>query len=801
MFDKKKGILDTLGKVKKRADSNSTGETTEDTKKRAKKAKDEKRKKSDNQDKQDDKIVQNDEHRDDEGQKPKHVDFESDEESDEEVNLITAHDDDSNFRFNEVADPEVEARKSRNSSLTKENKVLLDSVRNVEDRLKSREQICLTMMSIEIGNLPSAHRFTKNSPWLKGAYGTLYSWVAEYEESDDGTKAAWKNLRWSFNLERNVKDRNDLVITVCSKNLIIGRYVLAKDEFADIPDTKTGYFEVSGDIMSGIGQAGKVRILFLKGKAERPRGPMKAIAVAETIGAHPTSELKQAVVASHRLFVKVVSAAVMDLKSVHFLDVNCPFIAVEVGDWVGVSDTAHNAGMAARWNSLNWKFTVTPDVGIHLMIHSKNVMIGRMHVSMEEIINIQPKANNIIEVIKSITDGKDVTGKVKINLLAESPQASALASTDTGGLLSAESQILDEEGNVMEAAGADNGVASPSLATFQGTGDLAPLKPFMRVPFNICVSEVTVLDTIKAHFLWKNSLAVNVVCGPWGKATDELKGSGSFAHWIDLKWKIPVKGGNNFRITAWSNGKSIGSASLSVAELLEMPTDYEQNTEIFAKLINAAGEIVGKVKLTCKYESLVSVINDKIVSVTGSAEKPKTTGGFLPNVGADKVRTVNFIDDENMDFDGDEEGDGGQSQMRPGHRNGRQQKLTLPLVATIKSMSIYDAVAVHTFIKNSPQIKFICDRKSATTEAVKNAGAVATWPGLNWIMKIRADSHVVAVLLSNEVTIGRVEFQPQDLLHIPLNDEGLTEVSILYFVVIINLFSYYILLAKLTMQI
>lgn len=55
---------------------------------------------------------------------------------------------------------------------------------------------------------------------------------------------------------------------------------------------------------------------------------------------------------------------------------------------------------------------------------------------------------------------------------------------------------------------------------------------------------------------------------------------------------------------------------------------------------------------------------------------------------------------------------------------------------------------------------------------------MAHWPDLNWIMKIRADSHVVAVLMSGEVTIGKVELNPKDLLSIPVNDEGLSEVNI-----------------------
>jgi hypothetical protein len=477
----------------------------------------------------------------------------------------------------------------------------------------------------------------------------------------------------------------------------------------------------------------------------------------------------------------------MDLKSVHFLDVNCPFIAVEVGDWVGISDTAHNAGMAARWNSLNWKFTVTADVGVHLMIHSKNVLIGRMHVSLEEISNIEAKQNGVIEVIKHITDGKDVTGKVKLNLLAESPPVGE-AGVDEGKseLADGEVKTVDADGNIIESSNnAGLPTNSASVLTFQSGAitDLAPIKPFMRVPFQINVHEVTLLDTVKAQYWRANALAVNVVCGSWGKATDELKNSGSFAHWINLQWKIPVKGTNNLRITAWSHGKPIGSANITVAELLEMPTDYEQNTEIFAKLTNSTGEIVGKVKLSCKYESLVSVVNDKIVAVAkGSASVTSPGKGspvdrksvnFAPNIGIDKPGGVKL-----EGGDGEDEDDDFGYQDNTSKASHHREELVLPIVATIKSISVYDAVAVHTFKRNAPYIKFICDRKSATTEAIKNAGAVATWQKLDWIMKIREDSHVVAVLMSADVMIGKVEFQPRDLLHIPLNDEGHTEVSV-----------------------
>lgn len=815
MFDKKKGVLDMVGKIKPKGSS-------EPQVTKADKKLDKLEKKSDNQEKpiNDEEHVQKKKKK---SKKDKEHDILSESDISEAVKEIPVHDDASDFRFDEFEEPLSDRKEIKEKS--EETKKLLVSVQSVENRLKSREQVNLTMMSIEIANLPSAHRFTKNMPWLKGSYGLNYSWVAEYEESVDGTRASWKNMRWSFNLERNESDRNDLVITVCSKNLILGRYVLGKHEFLDIPDTKTGYFEVSGDIMSGIGIAGKIRILFLKSKAERPKGPSKPVILSQiTPGTAALSPLKQSLLQQKQLYVKILSAAVMDLKSVHFLDVNSPFIAVEVGDWVGVSDTAFNAGMAARWNNLNWKFTVTIETGVHLVIHSKNTLIGRMHVSLEEIANAEAKKNNVLEVIKHITDGKDVTGKVKLNLLAETPKlgeqyigTTGTAGSSAGGLGEGAVKTLDAEGNVVEteeSAEADaegqqqhappTTLSSHSAGHLLGTGntttttaggggisDLAPIKPFMRVPFQINVHEVTLLDTIKAQYFRTNALSVNVVCGPWGKATDELPSSGSYAHWINLKWRIPVKGNNNLRITAWSHGKSIGAANITVSDLLEMPTDYEQNTEIFAKLLNTKQEIVGKVKLSCKYESLISVINDRIVAITTTTNTSTTreqvttspgikTSNFIPNIGTEKPKNVSFFhenNDEEDDFlfaDGDQ-----QQQLSSPHKHMTHiiEPLSLPIVANIKTISVYDAISVHTFKKNAPYIKFICDRKSATTTVIKSAGPVATWPGLNWLMKIRADSHVVAVLYSGDVEIGKVLLKPEELLSIPVNDDGLTEVS------------------------
>ena len=72
---------------------------------------------------------------------------------------------------------------------------MADEVKKVEEKLKMREMVRLTVLSVEVSNLPSVHRFTKNLPWLQGAYGKSYSWVADYTESGTGDKASWGDLK------------------------------------------------------------------------------------------------------------------------------------------------------------------------------------------------------------------------------------------------------------------------------------------------------------------------------------------------------------------------------------------------------------------------------------------------------------------------------------------------------------------------------------------------------------------------------------------------------------------------------
>ena len=690
------------------------------------------------------------------------------------------------FRFDDVSD-ELLLHGTAAPLSKEEQRKVLKAMAEVQQKLATREQMNITIVTIELTQLVAAHRFTKNSPWIKASYGDSCSWVADYEEeeeSEDGGKTAWTNLRWSFDLERNESDRKDLVFTVCSKSLIVGRYVIDRTEFARIPETKSGYFEVLGDVRSSVGVSGRIRLLCLRGVAERPKGPhrdqqrhqthrptMDTASTSSSVASSPTREdyiplqrgPQQLQFGRRSLIVKVLSVAAMDLKPVHFLESNSPFASVEVGDWVGVSGVVNNAGMAARWNGLNWKFVLSEEVRCEVVIHSKAIKIGRLSVSVEELLAAQTTASGTVQIIKHIVNGTQITGKVKVTMMISDIKTESSSSSSSSNNNKSPQQQQDDDVETKATMIDEKGLDRSDLvstAILGEKGDMVLLKPFIKAPFLLRISEITVLDSAQASILRKNSLTVNVVCGTSGMATDEIPNCGAFAHWINLGWKITVIGGSTFRVTAWSGGKAIGAAALSVNDLLSTPTDFENNAEIFTKLLNGRKEIVGKVRLSCKYEQSLSIDPDP-TSRPGSplhASKPGeeaadlavAAGGDAAVFQADKSSEHNNI---LLDV----------------------EELSLPVSAHITGISVFDMVSAHLLLKNSPQVKIAIDRKSVMTEERVGSGPMAVWTDLNWLMKIREDSYVVIALFSRGKEIGKIEVPPTELISIPVTSKGITE--------------------------
>ena len=50
----------------------------------------------------------------------------------------------------------------------------------------------------------------------------------------------------------------------------------------------------------------------------------------------------------------------------------------------------------------------------------------------------------------------------------------------------------------------------------------------------------------------------------------------------------------------------------------------------------------------------------------------------------------------------------------------------------VVDIACFDLEAVHALLPNSPQVRVLCDRKTAYTPPSPRSGSGATWRGLHW---------------------------------------------------------------------
>lgn len=625
----------------------------------------------------------------------------------------------------------------------------------------------ITIHKITLSNLIKVHRFVKNHPWVKASYGNSYNWIAEYIEHEDGSSALWSELNWVIFLEKQENNRNDFVLTICSRDLILGRYILSKDDIANIPQTSTGFFAVSGDIISGLGSVGKIEMLchreFVSTKPKTQSNTKEIFkpTLSNTLtqksfisfdnlsptksemidGNESNSQINApSNISVNRILVRLLSLAAMDLKSVHFLEANSPWITLESGRSFYSTDPIHAAGMAARWNNLIWKFEVTRDVGAILTVNSNASIIGKAYFSIEELLESHTDENNVVQIIKHISDGKGITGKIKLNLMINQPQDYLTPIPGVSAALS-----------VIEGGNFDNDEDYQKSLALAGK---------IRLPFNIIVLEITALDIVipsLQQLLLISSLKIHCACGSWASATHDIKTKSKFGHWIDLKWKIPVLEDNNsLRITLWANGYNLGSSSLTVNELLDMPTDGSGRTEILTNLLNKKREATSRIRFVCRYEQRNSKYNDdkNLPPLPALNSSAITSPIKLPMEGP--------IHEDDLTF-------AGRSSI---------ENLQFPILSSLFSISLVDLVSVHPLTKNSPMVRFTCDRKTANTLVSTLTGITARWDDLKWSMKIREDSVINILVTSGNVTIGRADIDPLSLIALPLSSEGRCEINV-----------------------
>ncbi|RYH29289.1 hypothetical protein EON65_08960 [archaeon] len=746
------------------------------------------------------------------------------------------------------------------SSLQKE---LFDSIQAVKEKLRARLPVKLTIIKVEVNGLPKVHRFVRNKPWVKAQYGISYSWSADYIESEIGDHALWNDVDWSFTIERNQRDRQDLVVAICSKDMIIGRYILGRDEISDLAesaianhlrkqddgdeDLAEDYIAIEGEIINALGSAGKIHILCSRKVQGGFLPEINEASVAGNLSSSvlldspsrsprpgsPSFENYMPLFSYHEVTVRLLAVAVMDLQSVHYFQSNSPTVCIDVGSYVNITETKVNAGMAARWTDLYWRFTVSRDHGMIVTVVSNSVLIGKCVFATEELISVAPNTKGTISLIKLLSNGRELTGKIKISLIINHPEdmfapAASLGADVRESIYPKErldvdrlvpSDIIRPQNSIEFGGSVDQGseehkgdLRSAPQSRVLNEGDLdgtfivpqsrphspqssavldsLPVKMRIKgVPFTIVVQEVTVLDVKWPSSMtsWMpvghKSLRLHLGCGLHAFSTDDMRTNGRFAHWLDMVWKVPVVADTNcLRITLWSHSANLGEASLPVKDLLGMPTTKTGRTEIFAKIHNEANEIAGRVRIACHYERGNTVQSDKDVHrVNGALTTLKAYNSAPTKTLANKSPAMT----QSTPAVGISPVLSGNCVASPDGSKALTSDEpfvpSFPLLIHVKSIALVDVMvgqASSILFRPTLFVQMVCDRKQAVTDEVRPLGGAAKFEKMEWKMYVRQDSYLAVVVKTKQgATVGKAEISTEKLIDQPLLSGGTAQVT------------------------
>jgi len=606
---------------------------------------------------------------------------------------------------------------------------------------KARELLEIRICSIQVSELIHAHRFKKNLPWLKVDYGE-HHWEHPYIQDTQGDFADYLDLGWTFILQRDTRHRDDLIVTVCSDlgqgAVIIGRYMLGAAEFSNMPVTKTGFFKVTGKIVNALGIAGKVTIVFKKHIALPPKAPRFTEATPYSIQANTLPH-------DSRSYIRVVSIACADLKSAKMFEANSPHVVMTCHDWKKTTDVIVDSGLAAKWNRLPWKLVMDKFYPLLVEVNSERNLLGMVQFTLDELRSADTDVHGFKEIIRQLTDGSTFSGRIRIMLFMQDMPAKADQNTyhvDLPGLPHDQEDDFDQQDLRSARDDIYAKVKKPAHSGLALSSNL--IKGSISCsPFVMRVMEAGVFDTKKCDRMKPNSLSLSAACGSWGGSTFQVKNCGSDAYWVGLSstWRFIVEDNAVLHLNVWSRESFVGTVDMTAKNIMGYPIDPDGGTEIML-VLKDEGKSTGRLRLNCVFEYYRKGEN------TNYDPQPEPVVYIPP-------RAKKMVLDQYGDV----------------------PKYDLPCVAKIISISLVDLKSVHTFSKNSPRAKVVCDRKSAITSVMKMAGKSARWIDLDWDIPINEGCILMIYCLSGSVQIGFVELEAHHITAEPLDNYGMTSIS------------------------
>ena len=613
------------------------------------------------------------------------------------------------------------------------------------------------VLGIKAFDLQSVHLILQNSPYVTLEYGD-----AEMKQSDvkegAGYTAEWVDLGWEARCSTR---RNNMIFTVHSGYSVIGRFSISGADLNKLPRTKAGYVEILGPLTAMPPaqpiQTGRITVsckmdisnAIFVAAGQHTLEDLATIADTTVDYSTVTYITDYTPIPPRGILpvrAKLLYIAVAGIPPIRGGKPYSPCVLVQCGRWFQSTEVLKEKGGNAEWQDLDWFFPINDRMDFTFKVinsssKTETKQMGMFTCTARDFVDYPRNKVNNLEQIENLTDGATIIGKIKfiVHFDHEGDEGFVTDMIDKALKIEQEEQEAlkrKTKDAAFQISGYGDGVAMPGVETSDGY-KLNETKPFMyaflpeskfgshpdRIPFRMTITSALAIDMRPVHVFASNSPHLNASCGSWAAITQTIVNAGVAATWGALSWAFFVYEKKNVRIAVWSEEKLIGTATFSPEDLLYNTVDKVGKSTITAPIMNGAVS-GGQVRINYFLESMFDEIQ-------------LDAHRFLPEVIA----------------------------IEP------------PIRMTLFTVSCNGLRSVHLFTRNSPLVKVACGRYFASTKPITNAGKNAKWEEVGWSIYITDETFLKITVQSDSVVIGFIILQARELVAMPIDKYGLTEIE------------------------
>jgi len=478
------------------------------------------------------------------------------------------------------------------------------------------------------------------------------------------------------------------------------------------------------------------------------------------------------------LGITITTISAFDLKAVHMLARNRPYVELNCGSVEAVTTIDEGNADNCVWNDVGWKVNlVSKRANLIFVAYSNGIAIGRFAISGKDLVALHRNVESMVEVCGDLTSKNIFTGKISFNCTVHLPVIAA--DDDFNGR--SKDDVVDKMGagvGLSSQGQLDLSFLSANSAYSSSNQTNAVGHGFVQLPAEVNLLGIEVYDLPLSNMFQTHALQVALTCGDFSRITLPLDKfvSGRKATWYGLKWDFPISDRLTIELTVKDNSKVICGKVIRANELLNFDKDTN-GRQVIEHALHDGRKLCGKVKLIVSYrlEGSVYEVNKLFVDLANSVEKSKFLDETLP-ISADIDRynqTIESILNHADPFDRKsslflQDSD---ALIDPSASVHHLKMIITDIVAT-------DLKAVHFLVRNSPRVTIACDDTTLSTPIVNRAGSSAIWTGLTThrIDVLSTSSPIMVGAWSKDKGIGSQMVTLRDICDCAPDGEGNREI-------------------------